>query len=366
MKTHAVISADSHVVEPIDLWTKLIEPQYRDRAPYVDERDGNEVWVIDGLPLQWTNSLGLMGSAGVPNERLPEIRRHGDANSGGWDPHKRVEDMATDGVDAEVLYSSFSMCLHQLRDATYQAACFRAYNDWLANFCAVYPDKLVGIGLIPLLDLEAGIKELGRIAKKGLKGAAISLALAAGIDQPYWATEYDPFWAQASELGLPVSLHALTGTSASSQGKFARYATAPAAIQETVANLVEFGVLERFPKLHVISVENDAGWVPNFAARLDHAYDRNRHYKNSPSTLTMQPSDYVRRQLHLTFMYDKVAVEQRERIGVENLLWASDYPHGDSTWPKSGEFIEWQFGDVPAPERNKMIRDNVAELYQLA
>ncbi len=366
MTRHSVISADSHVVEPVDLWTELIDPQFRDRAPHVEEKDGQEVFVVDGIPLQWVGQLGLLGSAGVPNERLHELKRHRDANPGGWDPHKRVKDMASDGVDAEVLYSSLSMPLNQVRDAAYQAACFRAYNDWLADFCAVYPDKLVGIGLIPLLDFQTGVDELGRIAKKGLKGAAISLDLAAGIEQPYWAAEYDAFWGQASELGMPISLHSLTGTSAITKGKFARYATTPAGVQETVANLVEFGVFERFPELRVVSVENDAGWIPNYVARLNHAYDRSRHYKSTPSPLTMLPSEYIRRHLRLTFMYDKVAVDQRDNIGVETLLWASDYPHGDSTWPKSGEFIEWQFGDIPAPERQRMVRDNVAELYGMA
>lgn len=337
---------------------------YREhRAPRVAEQDGNEVFIVDGIPLQWSNSMGLMGSAGVPNERLHELKRHQDANPGGWEPHKRVADMHADGVDAEVLYCSLSMPLHQVREAAYQAACFRAYNDWLAEFCAAYPERLIGVALIPLLDLETGVLELNRVAKKGLKGAAISLDLAAATGRPYWSPTYDPFWAQASALEMPVSLHSLTGTSASTKGKFARYSTAPAAVQETVANLIEFGVLERFPKLRVISVENDAGWVPNYAARLDHVYTRNRHYKNMPSPLKMLPSEYLRRQLRLTFMYDKVAVEQRGKIGVETLLWASDYPHGDSTWPKSKEFIEWQFGDVPAEERQRMVRDNVAELY---
>ena len=344
MTGYAIISADSHVVEPGDLWTKLIDPKFRDRAPHVAVRDGKEAFVVDGMGLQLINSMGMMGAAGVPNEELQENRLHGDGHAGGWDPHIRVKDMAIDGVDAEVLYSSMCMCLHQLRDAAYQAACFRAYNDWLADYCAAYPDKLFGIGLVPLLDLQTGIEELGRIAKRGLKGAAISLDLAAAVEQPYWTPEYDPFWAAASDLGLPISLHALTEASASKKGKFARSSTAPAAMQETLANLIEFGVLERFPKLRLVSVENDAGWVPNWSVRLDHVYNRSRLYRNAePSPLTMQPSEYVRRHLSLTFMYDKVAVDQRDKIGVETLLWASDYPHGDSTWPKSGEFIEWQF-----------------------
>jgi predicted TIM-barrel fold metal-dependent hydrolase len=366
MAGHTVISADSHVVEPADLWTELIDPQFRDRAPHVEEQDGNEVFVVDGLPSQWKNQMGLLGTAGVANENLHKYTRRRDANPGGSDPHARIKDMAADGVDAEVLYSSMSMPINQVRDAAYQAACFRAYNDWLADFCSVYPDKLIGIGLISLLDLEAGIAEVSRIAKKGLRGAAVSLDLAAETDEPYWSAAYDPFWAQAAELGMPISMHALTGATAWTKGKFARVAFGPATMQETIANLIEFGVFERFPKLRVISVENDAGWVPNFAARLDHAYERGRHYQSGESPLTMKPSEYVRRHLSLTFMYDKVAVEQRAWIGTETLLWASDYPHGNSTWPKSEEYIEWQFGDIPAEERQMMIHDNVANLYGMS
>ena len=366
MTNHSVISADSHVIEPADLWTELIDPKFRDRAPRVEEQDGNEVFVVDGIAPLWANSLGLMGTAGVPNELLHEYKRHRDANSGGWDPHKRVKDMDADGVDAEVLYSSVGMPLYQLRDAEYQAACFRAYNNWLADFCASYPSRLFGIAMIPLLDVDTGVAELRRIAHLGLVGAAISLDLAAGIERPYWSEEYDPFWAELSEIGIPASLHALTGTASASKGKFARYATTPATVQEAVANLIEFGVLERFPGLMIVSVENDAGWIPNYVSRLDHAYDRNRHYKSMPSPLTMPPSEYVRRQVRLTFMSDKVAIQQRDVIGVETLLWASDYPHGDSTWPRSKEVIDWQFENVPEADVRKIVCGNVAELYQLS
>lgn len=365
MARYGVISADSHVVEPVDLWTQRIDAEFRARAPHVDVINGSEAFIVDGLPPQWVNSMGLLGSAGVPNERLHELQRHRDANPGGWNPDKRLIDMQRDGIDAEVLYCSMSMALNQVRDGRYQAACFRAYNDWLVEFCASHPERFIGVGLIPLQDLETGVVELTRIAKHGLKGAAISLDLAAATGNPYWAPSYDPFWTAASELRIPISLHSLTATTASTKNKFARYATTPASIQEAMANLIEFGVLERFPKLRIISVENDAGWVPNYAARLDHVYTRNRHYKNTPSPLKMLPSEYLRRHLRLTFMYDKVAVEQRGAIGVETLLWASDYPHGDSTWPKSGEYLEWQFGDVAAAERQKMVRDNVVELYGL-
>jgi predicted TIM-barrel fold metal-dependent hydrolase len=366
MVEYGVVSADSHVVEPPDLWGQYIDPAFRDRAPKVDHVGGREAFVIDGLPPEFVGALGLFGSAGVPSERLQEIRVQTDGNPGGWDPHDRLKDMVRDGVDAEVMYPSMGMRLYLAEDPDYQFACFRAYNDWLADLCTVYPDRLFGLGLVSLSDVEAAIIELARVKDRGLRGACISVDLKGG-DRPFWDVEYDPFWAQAAELEMPISLHSLTGGERRQAlgGRIAQMVTEPAVVQASIANLIEFGVLERFPELKVVSVENDVGWAGTFLARMDYAYQRSLRYSGPGGNLSMLPSEFFHRQVYLTFMYDKPGVDLRHYIGVDNMMWSSDYPHGQSTWPESRGYIEWQFGDLPEEERRKITCDNVLNLYNI-
>ena len=362
VRAHGVISADSHVFEPRDLWERYIDPPFRKRAPKIVREGERDLFVIDGLEPEF---VGIMGSAGVRAGKLREINRHEEGLRGGWDPHARVRDMDLDGVDAEVLYTSLGMRLHRIQDLPYQLACFRAYNDWLADLCNVYPSQLIGIGLVSLLDVEEGVSELSRIAQKGLRGVGISIDLA-GASKPFWDAQYDPFWATAEATETPVSLHVGTfgADRARTPGDFiASYATLPHQVQVSIANLIAYGVFERFPRLKLVSVENDIGWVPTYLERIDHAYERYPHWTGA--RLSLRPSEYCRRQVFMTFMRDKAGVELRHEIGVDNIMWASDYPHPDSTWPESRRFIEWQMSGIPEGERRKILSDNVTKLYRL-
>ena len=189
----------------------------------------------------------------------------------------------------------------------------------------------------------------------------------AGGPQAFWAPEYDVFWAAAVEMEMPVSLHLGTvgvRERRSDVGDFiGHYAILPTQLQLSIANLIAYGVFERFPELKLISVENDLGWVPTYLARIDHAYERYPHWTGA--RLPMMPSEYFRRQVYLTFISDRPGVEMRHHIGVDKILWSSDYPHPDSTWPRSRESIEWQMAGLPEEERRKIVCDNAARLYHL-
>ena len=364
MGQYDVVSADSHVFEPHDLWERYIDPAFRSRAPKIVRQGGQDLLVIDGFDAEF---VGIMGTAGVESDRLKEVRVHEEQRVGGWDPHARVNDMDRDGVDAEVLYTSLGMKLHGIRELDYQLACFRAYNDWMADLCSAYPEKLIGIGLISLLDIEQGILELRRTTDRGLGGAAISIDLMAG-QAPFWDAAFDPFWATAQEMDVPLSLHLGTAGGrpdrrSDSPGDFiGRYATLPNQMQLSLANLIAYGVFERFPGLKVVSVENDIGWVPTYLARLDHACERYPHWTGA--RLPKRPSEYFG-QVYMTFISDKPGVEMRHHIGLDNIMWSSDYPHPDSTWPESQKVIEWQMEGVPDDDRRKIVCDNAVRLYHL-
>ncbi len=359
MTRYDVISADSHVIEAADLWLNYIDPRFRDRAPRVLQQKDTDVFYCEGVSL-----LPIGGASGAgkrPEEHRREGRYERDVRRGGWDPHERLKDMKADGVDAEVLYPTFAMRMFGLEDVAFQLACFQAYNNWVKDYSYAHPERLKGIGLVPLLDLETGIGELKRIKEIGLAGAMI--AIYPTEDRQYSSPTYDPFWAAVQDLDLPVSLHILTEGKAPKPSSWAESATASGLIQRSLANMIFGGVFHRFPKLKVISAENDAGWAAYFMERIDYLFYGRRGFWKHEIPLDTLPSEYFHRNVYLTFMRDRSLVPVREEIGVDKLMWPSDYPHSDSTWPNSQEVIQRLFSNVPADQRRKIVAENAARLY---
>ena len=363
MTAERIVSADSHVVEPADVWTARIEPRFADRAPHVVKKVGKregDFFVCENLPPFPVKGFAL---AGLDPKDYAQATMTGYAGvpPGAWDPTERIKDQDKDGVSAEVLYPSLAMSLFQLQDGELRTASFRAYNDWLADYVSQNPKRLAGIALIPLDDPQLAAAELERVARKGLKGGMI-WAEPPG-ERPYHDHVYDPFWATAQDHDVPLSLHILTERSreAAAFDFVIKYPTLHHATQRSLSGFILGGVLERFPRLKIVSVENDVGWIGHFIQRLDHSYDKFRF--TAKDVIPNLPSFYFHRQVYATFQDDRVGVVTRHFAGVENLMWASDFPHADSTWPNSREVIARDFQDVPAPERQRIIADNAAELY---
>src|SRR5262249_46091396 len=335
-----LISADSHVNEPGNLWTERIDKQFRDRAPRVVEHLAGQkpgaYLVLEGIPP--THLAQGMGAGTEPEEPLSFFHGSTDkaARPGGWDPAERVKDMDLDGVEADVIYTTLGFRQFWLTDEALQRACFRVYNDWLAEYCAYAPKRLAGLALISLYDIDAAIEELRRCAPRGFKGALIWAS--PPEDRPYSSPLYDPFWAAAQELGVPISLHSITGMGAESRlaikqpvDRYVRSTVLSHEVQRTLVVLIFSGVLERFPALTIVSAENEVGWIPFFLQKLDQAYEEYRYLY--PVPLKLRPTEYFRRQVFATFIDDRVGVASREFIGVPNIMWSSDYPHTVSPWP---------------------------------
>lgn len=365
METLRIISADSHFVEPPAMWADRMDQRFRDRAPHTEKnfkgRPG-EFFLCENI--RPVPVAGFFGS-GKSSEELPEhVKRGFDAAPASvWDPAQRLKEQDRDGVSAEVLYTSMGMLLFGLDDAELRTACFRAFNDYAAEYCSYNPKRLVGLGAVELEDVQTGVKELERCAKRGLKGALIWGA--PPEDKPYSHRDYDPFWSAAQDLDMPISLHILTGRRGTGTTRqFLRsYMTLPHGIQVSFADLVIGGVLERFPRLKLVSAENDISWLPHFCYRLDHAYDRLRHFEGI--TLQLKPSDYMKRQVWGTFQFETNNVGFTcQQYSVSRLMWSSDYPHTDSPWPHSREFIKTWPG-VNESDRRKLAGENAAELYHM-
>ena len=367
--TYKIISADSHMCEPPTLWVDRIEQRFRDQAPRVVKNPGDKkghFFMCEDLP-----PLRLSGAFAAGQTFNKDFMEAGpeDALPGGWDPAARLKDMELDGIQAEVLYTTCAFVLFWLEDAGLQQACFRVYNDWLAEFCRYDSKKFAGLGLISLFDIEQGCAELERCKKMGLKGAMIWAS--PPDDQPYGSAAYERFWATAQELAMPLSLHLATGRSKDSQQDesdiaelYVRMIIRPGEMQHSFLRLVFTGVLERFPNLKFVSAEGDIAWVPHLLERADKYY---RRFKEGYGVkLSLKPSEYFQRQMYATFIDDPMGLKTYHLAGgADNFMWSTDYPHQASTFPHTQETLERAFQDVPEADKQKITRDNAAKLYGL-
>jgi predicted TIM-barrel fold metal-dependent hydrolase len=369
MGAEILISADSHVIELPDLWEKNLPPKLRDRAPRVYFDEQRRAWMFGG-PGVVPQAVGGLFMAGRRPEEIEDVRRAGfsAARPGGWDPVARLADMEIDGVSGEVLYPSLGLGLFCVADAELQEACFRVYNDWLVEYCKAAPGRLFGIALISVFDIDRAVAELERCRKAGLRGAMIWQVPHASL--PFTSDHYDRFWAAAEALDLPVNLHILTGFGASMHRqtlggieRYRRSVNQHEEIANALFDLIFSGVLERFPRLKIVSVENEIGWIPFWLSQCDKAFERFR--STLPLALKERPSDYFRRQIYATFFNDSVGCRLLPWWGVEQCMWSNDYPHQNSTWPRSREVIERDLSFLGGAERAKLLWQNVARLYRL-
>jgi predicted TIM-barrel fold metal-dependent hydrolase len=362
-----IISADSHVTEPPDTYTARIDKRYRDRAPHLvhDDRRG-DIFVVDGLdrPIP----MGLVAAAGRPAESLARFgAKWEDLHRGGWDPDARLDDQERDGIAAEIVYPTVGMLLCNHPDFDYKKACFDAYNIWIAEYAGAHPDRIIGVGQTAMRSIEEGIEDLRTIKALGLRGVMMpGVPAVADYDDPVYA----PFFDAAVDLELPLSFHILTEGTASNAfkargPKLNSFMSIIRGCQDIMGLFVLGGVFERHPKLKVVCVEADAGWVPHFMYRMDHAYSRHRYWLPA-GTLTKMPSAYFREHIYTTFQDDWTAFQLKDLCNIRRLLWANDFPHSDSTWPNSQAVIAEQTAHMTEAEKNLVLHDNVAELYRLA
>ena len=367
MPENTIISADSHVFEPVDLWEKRLDRKFRENGPrFVNEYQGKKgTWFIaEGIA---PRAIASIAAAGVAKEDLVKFKdvHHKDLRSGGWEPAARLKDQDIDGISGEVLYATYAMNLYCMPNAELQEASFNAYNEWLLEMCSHSPNRLVGLSLISMYNVDRAVKDLERWTKQGLRGAMIAVVPPEGTE--YSDKSYEPFWAAAEEMQVPISIHTLTSNRTPNY-RFnrevrgaARYPENPMEVMLTLGEMLTSTLFDRFPRLRVVLSEADTGWLPWLLQRVDRGHERYALQNNIHTKL--KPSEYFHRNVWASFIQDRVGVFNRETIGVEKLMWSSDYPHTDSTWPKSLESIEHDFAGVSKADRVKMTCTNAAELY---
>ncbi len=359
-----VISADSHITEPANTYVDYIDPKWKDKAPVLkDMGEAGDLFFVDGMSKPVP--MGLVAAAGKPAEEIRVTGVHfKDMHRGGWDPEARMADQDRDGVACEVIYPTVGMVLCNHKDFDYKKACFDAYNRWIAEYCSAHPTRLLGCGQTAMRSVEEGISDLESIRNLGLRGVMMPGNPAV---EDYDSPVYDPFWERAIELGMPLSFHILTTreTSPTRGPAMNSFLSIIRGCQDIMGTLILGGVFERHPDLRVVCVEADAGWVPHYMYRMDHAYKRHRNWLPAGQKLSRLPSEYFSDCIYTTFQDDWVAFKSADMMNWKHLLWANDFPHSDSTWPWSQAMLAEHASQLSDEQRRAILCENVAELYQI-
>ncbi len=384
---YQLISVDDHVLEAPDAYQKRVPAKLRDQAPkIVDLDDGFQAWVIEGQ--ERGRIGGLTASAGKKFEQYspePEKGGYPSLPRSYYDPAERLKAMDQDGVDVEVLFPGLPGFggggFFGVKDVELRTACYRAYNDHVAeDWRGANPQRFVAQCALPLYDIEETVAEVRRAYDKGHRSATFPGNPDgwgfAPLEDPHW----DPLWATLQELDIPVSLHIGGGAppggeAAPMGGASSPLRTAPKGQVQAgvvkvlssnpgiVAEFIFSGILDRFPRLKVVSVESGIGWVPFFLELCDDVYTRQRFW--TKSSLRMLPSEYAARQIYWNFWQEKAGLRLLDLIGEDHVMWESDFPHSICNWPNSWKVIEEICVGVPPATRRKILVDNAAALYKL-
>ena len=372
-------SADSHVNEPPEAWDR-IPKNLRVRGPhFVQDPPGLKglYIVFDGHE---PDAVGMTFTAGIEKAE-GGIRKvienfKWDNWRGPWDPIARLSDMDRDGVEMEVLYPSMARNLYSLKgdEIPLQKAAIEAYNNWLLDYCRTAPKRLVGLCLLSALDAEWSVQELKRGVKLGHKGALLPSELPAGIS--YSDPAFDRLWAMAQDIETPVHFHAgiIQGKDRSRLKEVTDLERGLNSVRRAIlepltvlTHLIFGGVLERFPRLRIVLAEYDLCWLHPFLTKMDASLRKSESQTRNAAKFSALPSEYVKRQVYATFQEDRIGVLGAEVFDMlENYMWASDYPHGNSTWPNSREAIRTQFHGLPDQVQRKLTWGNAVKLYGTA
>jgi predicted TIM-barrel fold metal-dependent hydrolase len=356
-------SCDDHLdlrAVPPELWQSRLPSHLKDDGPHVVTQDRIAVWVCEGR---------VLGGSGRPKgdtmlKNLSAISRAGIEDDGyrPGNPKLRLEDMDLDGLRASVIYGPVALGF-PIQDPTLQGACYGAWNDWaVEEFNAADPDRLCVLAFLPNSSPSAAAAELERAAGIGHRGAIIDV-FATGLADPGW----DRLWAAAAETGLPISFHLKSGTSSGLSyvmGKWQSAAFAavlPLQLDEPLATMIFSGALERHPGLRLVLAESGVGWLPYFLTRMDMEWEALRD--KIDDTTAVPPSELFRRQVFATFEEEASAARYIPDLGADCCMWASDYPHTDSTFPESRRAVEEVLGSLSPADLRKITVTNCAGLY---
>ena len=375
--TVKVMSADSHmdlIYLPPDTFTSRMAARWGDRVPHVAERDGLKLWVSGDDVLGPYGMYGPGVTGGKRGRILVEAGFASGKETRPSDPTQRREDQERDGVEAEIIYGIIGisrgiMGNKGVGDPALLAGVYHAYNQYIAEFNRSMPGRYFGLGCLPNHDGQAAVDEVRHCADLGLKGV---LFVPWGSAMPVWHEMWEPMWSAAEDANLVLSFHVFEGGGATVgyEVKGVRHpavigswtVVAPMQMDEILVSVILSGVCERHPRLKLVLGESGIGYLPYLLERLDDTYEERLA---DDLQLPLPPSAYFKRQIYATFQKDLHGVRAMAEIAPDNVMWGSDYPHRDGTWPFSRKAIEEQFRGIDETIQRKMLWENVRRLYGL-
>jgi predicted TIM-barrel fold metal-dependent hydrolase len=387
------ISADGHVNEPPELWVKNLPEKFRDRGPRVIETPNTKghAWIMEGQTrpsVMGFSSMYFRSSKRFDRASLVEgfkqIKdrgvRYEDLFPGSYDPAARVEEILEDSIDAEVIFNGVGTVWTGIKlcpDKELALACYRVYNDWIADFQAYAPERFICNGTLPTTGLDDAISELHRCAELGLRTVQLESYPSGSFSDP--SPEDDRFWAAAVELGMPINVHTQfffpvgdLGSKITADGVRAGRERAKKRGLDVQAGsfpvilwrMTQSGVFERFPDLKFVGSEVHTGWVPYYLERFDESVRRNRR----EWALPLLPSEYFRQNVSVVYIVDEIGAHNRYDIGVANIMWGPDFPHSSSAWP-----VDYELGleilkraGASESEIERIMWKNAADIYKVA
>jgi predicted TIM-barrel fold metal-dependent hydrolase len=375
-----LVDADAHVNPPPTFWDDYLPKAFADRGPRIEEGGPGEDhdWVVfEGA----RKPLNVMTSVVGQGREFRPVGRRSDIQSGSWEPSARLEDMARDGVSRAALFGGGPL---GARDNDLYIASFGAYNRWLADFCSHAPGRLVGVAYLPMQDIDQSVAMLKEAAAQGLKAvnipafpqaktgtagggfAAQVLALTGDPEGElqYDNPEFDKFWKACIDYDMAITIHLGARVARPSMTRFLpSLVMSKVCMAEPIAIMIFGGVFDRFPTLRFASIESGVGWMAWMAEYMNSIYNNQRHWLQME--LKHEPGFYMDQNVWGSFIRDPVGIKNRDLPGGRNIMWSTDYPHSETTWPDSRAVMDWQFAGLTDEERRPIVCDNAVRFFGL-
>jgi predicted TIM-barrel fold metal-dependent hydrolase len=378
-----VVDADAHLDPPYEMWREYLPSHLRALAPYIEEGPEHDWICFEGerRPMKMINNqAGRTGKDFKMTGKLSEMRA-------AWLPEQRLADMDTDGIDAAVLFGGGPL---GTANSELYIASFHAYNHWLADFCAADRKRLVGVAYIPMRDIDESLALLRKAAKLGhrsvnipafpqskdgistsAKVKAIRTGQGAALtgdptgERSYAEPEFDRLWAELCELDMTATIHLGGRIPRFGEKKhfLADMVMSKVAMAEPVAIAIYNGIFHRFPKLRFVIVESGVGWMSWMAEYMDRTWEKQRFW--TESTLTEKPSFYMDRNVYGSFINDRIGILNRNQPGGRNIMWSSDYPHSETSFPHSHSVIARDFDGVPETDVREIVCERARKVYSV-
>jgi predicted TIM-barrel fold metal-dependent hydrolase len=369
-----VISVDDHVIEHPRVFLDRVPSKFGDAIPRIERmEDGSDWWIYEGKK---AGNFALNAVAGKPREEFGlEPRTYDDMRPGCHDIHERVKDMDIEGVWAEVAFPNMpgfaGRVFEESTDMELALACTRAYNDWILDeWCAAVPGRQIPMVILPYWDIDASVKELYRTAEKGARSYSfLELPHMRGFPS-YHTDHWDPLFAATEEANMAISVHfGSTGASdmippEGGHGggvNINRITVMGLNSAFAMTQMLTSRMFHKFPRLRFALSEGGIGWMPYLLERIDYVWDRHRWYNDINREIP--PSELFKDHIFGCFIYDDAGIEARHRIGVDQIMFESDYPHSDSNWPHTRKMLAASLADVPDDEARKIVELNARRVY---